>query len=160
MLTSLNSFSSESEDKLIVVVIGKLAKYISWNNASSDEFVITILNNPFDDLLDEIYKDRRIQKKKIQFKYISNIEELEDTHILYVSDVNYKELGKIYDNVKNKNILTISSSKGFAQKGGIVQIYFVSQKLKLKINSELAKVEQLKISSALLRISTIVKEVE
>ena len=46
-----------------------------------------------------------------------------------------------------KNILTISDLRGFAQKGGIIQIYSMSQKLKLNINLQKAQKENIKIIS-------------
>ncbi len=50
--TTLNAY--QSEDKLQAIIIGKVAKYITWENTNQEEFVITILKNPFDDLFDKL----------------------------------------------------------------------------------------------------------
>jgi len=157
-MISTNCFSYESEDKLKAVIMGKLAKYITWDTEDSEYFVITILQNPFGDLLDKNYHDKKIKSKNVKINYINQPDELEFTHILYIPQVNQKQLEQILDKTQHKNILTISDSRGFAEKGGIVQVYFVSQKVKLKINLDLAKAENLMISSALLRIATVVRE--
>ena len=157
-MLSSNSLAYESEDKLKSIIIGKLAKYITWNTASSESFVITILQNPFGDLLDKSYQDKKIKSKAVKIKYIDKPDELEFTHILYIPQVNQKQLEQILKKANQNNVLTISDSRGFAEKGGIVQVYFVSQKVKLKINLDIAKAENLMISSALLRIATVVRE--
>ena len=150
-------YAYQSEDKLKAVIIGKLAKFITWQTDNSDEFVITVLNNPFDDLLDRLYKNKQIKKKPVKIRYINDITELSATHVLYIPHVSQRELDTILDNIKGKNIVTISDIRGFSQKKGMIQIYFVSQKVKLKINHDVSKNEDLKISSTLLRIATIVK---
>jgi len=47
--------------------------------------------------------------------------------------------------------------RGFAQRGGMVQIYSHNQKIKLKINLDKVKQEGIYINSALLRLATIIK---
>ncbi len=69
-----------------------------------------------------------------------------------------KELSQILNKTKDRNILTISDTRGFAQRGGILQLYFVSQKLKLKVNTHSAKLQNIKIKPTLLRIASVVKE--
>ncbi len=147
----------QSEDKLKAAIIGKLAKFITWQTHNRDEFVITVLNNPFDDLLETLYKNKQIKKKPVKIKYINDIKELSATHILYIPHISQRELDTILGSIEGKNILTISDIRGFSQKKGMIQIYFVSQKVKLKINHDVSKNEDLKISSTLLRIATIVE---
>jgi len=153
---SLNAY--ESEDKLKVVIVGKVAKYVEYQNEISDNFIITILKNRFGTLFDDIYKDKKIKSKPVKILYIDNIDQLSLTNILYIPKVNSQELSKIFEQTHNKNILTISDMRGFAQKGGVMQLYFVSQKIKIKINTNSASRQNLKIKSTLLRISDVVKE--
>ena len=157
----LNTFSTlsayDSEDKFQVVIIGKIAKYVNFPSDNHNNFVITVLNNPFENIFDETYKNKKIKSKPIKINYIDNIEDLKFTHILYIPKSNSLQLPEILKYTKNKNILTISDIRGFSQKGGMVQLSFVSQKLKIKINVDMAKKENLKIKSTLLRIVDIIK---
>lgn len=155
-LTTLNAY--ESEDKLKVVIIGKVAKFIKWKDNNYDNFIITVLNNPYEKLFDKTFQNKKIKNKNIQIKYISNIDELTDTNILYIPPSNAKNLSDILSQLDGKNILTVSDIRGFAEKNGMMQIYFVSQKVKLKVNLDVAKRENLKISSSLLRIAKVIKE--
>lgn len=153
--TSLNAY--ESEDKLKVVVIAKVAKFIKWEDKGYDKFIITVLNNPYGELFNKILIGKRVKNKDIEIKYIDSIDELSQTNILYIPSSNTKSLESILDKTKGQNILTVSDIRGFADKNGIMQIYFASQRVKLRINLNIAKEDNLKISSSLLRIADVVK---
>jgi len=150
--------ASLSEEKLKVMLIGKVAKYIVWDKQkSAKDFTITILKNPFDTLPDEIYKDKTIDGKKVILHYIDSVEDLQKSDILYIPTTVASQLTTILEKIKGKGIFTISDIRGFAQKGGMLQLYFLSQKIKLKINLQSVKAENLNIRSTLLRIAKVIK---
>jgi len=150
----------ESEDKLKTVIVGKVAKYISWRKRSEDSFVITVLNNKYGTLFDEVYFDKSIKSKPVVIRYIDNIANLGDTDILYIAELEELSLDEVLDISKNKNILTVSDMRGFAQKGGTLQLYFVGQKLKLKMNIDVLQDEGFHIERTLLKIVEVVEEEE
>lgn len=152
--TSINAY--ESENKLKTVIVGKIAKYIFWNKSIPDKFVITVLNNEFGMLFEETYVNKKIKSKSVKIRYIENIYQLSDSEILFVSKSN-DNIKEILAYTKHKNILTISDKRGFAQKGGIIQLYFVGQMLKLKINIDTMQEDGFKANRTLLRIVDIVK---
>ncbi len=152
---SLNAY--ETEDKLKVIIVGKIAKHIVCSENNFDTFTITVLNDPFEGLFDKIYLNRRIKSKPVKIVYIDKISDLNSTNILYIPQVSHSQLSKILKETENQDILTISDNRGFASKGGVIQLYFVSQKLKLKINTSSAKKKNIQIAPILLRISNVVK---
>ncbi len=158
VFVATNLYSYESEDQLEVVVIGKVSKFVKWERDRKSSFIITVLDNDYGDLFDKTYKGKKIQNRPIELKYINSIEELKFTHVLYIGHSNSSKLQKIMKKIKNKNILVISKIRGFAQKGGVIQIAFVSRKPKLTVNITTAKSNKLKVSSSLLKISEIVKD--
>lgn len=155
-LCNLNAY--ESEDKLKVIIIGKISKFISWENNTQDDFVITVLNDPFKNLFKKIYAKKKIKSKNVKIVYIDSIDDLKFTNILYIPSSELSNLQNILQKTKTKNILTVSDIRGFAEKKGSVQIYFVSQKIKLKINFDTTKRDGLKIKSTLLNIATVIQE--
>ncbi len=159
VVTTLNA--SFSEDKFKAMIIGKVAKYVVWNKKESTPyFNITILNNPFGSTIDTIYHNKRIDGKEVKIHYIDTIDQLTQTQsdILYIPNSQASQLQNILDTIKGKGIFTISDIRGFAQKGGMLQLYFISRKIKLKINLESVKEENLNIRSTLLRIAKVIKE--
>ena len=151
---SLNGY--QLEDKLQVIITGKIAKFISWGDNTSKTLDITVFNNKFGTYFDDLYQDKKIKGKNVVINYIDKIEQIKDTHILYICDSDFNTLNNIFNHTKNKKIVTISDIRGFAQKGGMVQIYQKNQKLKLKINLNIVNQKNIKIKSSLLRIVDIV----
>jgi len=161
LLLMSNLLSYESEDKLKVVIVGKVVKFITWDEQQkSGKFVISVLKNPFETMFDDLYKGKSIQGKNVELKYIENIDELEDSNVLYIPNVSAAELNKILKKIENQKILTISDMRGFVQRGGMIQIGFSSQKAKLKINVDNTAKANLEVKASLLKISDVVKGVE
>lgn len=157
LIISTSLFSYESENKIQALIVGKIAKFITWQDESAETFVITILNSSFGDTFEMVYKEQQIKGKKVEIKYIKDIKEMQKTDVLYISNAASVELDSILAKLKNSNILTISDLRGFAEKRGVVQIYFASQKPKLKINLVSAKEQNLQIKSSLLQIADVIK---
>jgi len=154
---SLILHAYESEEKLKTVIIGKVAKYIVWKEHKSNTFVITVLNNEFSSLFDDVYKDRTIKNREVEIRYIKDIEELKDADILFISQKNLHDIDDILAKVKRKNLLTVSDLRGFAQKRGCIQLYFLGRKLKIKLNIDAMKAKNFKVDKRLIRVSEIVK---
>lgn len=157
LIFSFNLNAYESEEELKVVISGKVAKYIEWKNCRHDKFIITVFDYPHANLFAEIYRDKKIHSKSIVIKHIWSIDELGETDILYISKDANINLDTLLSSSRVNGVLTISDIRGFVQKGGIMQIYFVSQKLKLKINTDIALSEGFRIKPTLLRIADVVK---
>jgi len=45
----------DKNDKLEVLIMGKASKYIKWRDDNSENFTITILNNPYENLFEVVY---------------------------------------------------------------------------------------------------------
>ena len=150
---------ASSQDDVKVAIIGKLSHFITWNKKSNKEkFIITVYSDEsLKDLLAVKYINKTMNTKEVVVKHITDINDIGSTDILYVGNLAQEEQYKLIAYAKNNSILSVSEVKGFAQRGGVIQIYFVSQKLKLKINHQSSLDSNLKISSALLSIATIVK---
>jgi len=152
-----NMYAYQLEDKLKVAIVGKIAKFVQWNKPATKNFSITVLNTK-NQFFKTLLEGKRVNSKPIKVIYINNINNLKDSDILYISQNSSQNLQSIFKAIKNKNILTISDIRGFAQRGGMIQLYTKNQKLKLRINVSNVKAQNLKIKSSLLRISTLVKE--
>ena len=154
--TWLLAFNSEIDLK--AVFIGRFSKFITWPESDRDKFIITVIDtNPFDSKLDKLYKNKKIHNKSIKIRYVTSIDDIKESDILFITIKNPKEVKKVLKYARENSILTVSDAKGFAQRGGIIQIDFVMRKIKLKINNEASKEAKIKISSSLLNISEVIK---
>lgn len=153
-------FGSNQERDLQAAFLGKFAKFIKWPDESKEKFIITLIDeNPFENLLDDLYKDKMIHGKPIELRYVTKIEDIKNTDILFITIDNQAEVQKIIEYAQKNSILTISEKRGFAQRGGIIQLNFVMQKTHLVINYKSSIESQIKISSPLLAIAQdVIKE--
>ena len=147
-------FASNQERDLQAVFLGRFAKFIEWPKSYSDVFTITLIDeNPFDDLLDKLYIDKKIHGKKIRIKYVTDIKDIGESDILFITLESAKEVRRVIEYAQKNSILTISEKRGFAQRGGIIQLGFVMQKPYLVINYDSSIKSNIKISSSLLAIA-------
>ncbi|MDQ6979730.1 MAG: YfiR family protein [Mariprofundaceae bacterium] len=151
------SYATESEDSVKVAIIGKLAKFVSGNTPSDHHFTIAVLNNPFGTLPDKILQRKMIHKYPVNIRYIQSLKQLKNAQVLYVPKMNHRAMKKLLQTVRGKKVLTISDSRGFAQRGGMIQLYRKAQNMRLKINLHAAQQAGLRIRSSLLKIADIVE---
>ena len=152
MITPLPAAYQERD--LQAVFIGRFAKFITWPSSDKEKFIITLIDeNPFENLLDDLYKDKTIHGKPIEIHYVSTVEEIGKSDILFITLDNKKEVQKVIVYAQEHSILTISEQRGFAQRGGIIQLGFVMQKTHLVINYDSALKSKIKISAQLLAIA-------
>jgi len=152
------SYAYEAEDQLQGLLIGKMAQFISRQDQNNDEFTISVLDQSFANLLQSLYSNTKINNKQVKIKHLSSIDQLSSSDVLYISDASPAELEKILEFAKKANdILTISSMRGFAERNGMIQIYFVSQKPRLRINLDRTRQANFQIQSTLLQISDVIQ---
>lgn len=153
------AWAGDEERKLEAVFLGRFANYIEWPVNNRATVVITLIDeNPFGTLLDELYKNKKIQGKLINIKQVTKVEDIGTTDILFVTLDTVQSRQMAIDYAQQNAILSISEAKGFAERGGIIQINFVEQRPLITINHEAAIKSRIKIGAPLLSIARIVKE--
>ncbi|MCD6117631.1 YfiR family protein [bacterium] len=148
------------EEKIKSVFIYNFTKYIQWsNNDTSNTFKIAFIGDSKIIIpLKEIAEKRTIGNKKIRIKHYHDIQDIDMCHILFISASEKGCLKNILQKVGHENILTISDSKGFADKGVAINLVVVADKIKFEINSSALKRAGLHVSSQLLKLAILVEE--
>ncbi|OGP69342.1 MAG: hypothetical protein A2169_09630 [Deltaproteobacteria bacterium RBG_13_47_9] len=135
-------------------------KFVEWPpEAFEDDFspinLFILGADPFGEALDSI-KNRTVQGRRLNIKYVNHIEEVSGCHILFISASEKENLRSILRILKNSTILTISETENFSKRGGIINFIQVENKIHFEINPDAAQQGKLKISSQLLRLAKIV----
>lgn len=150
------------EDVLKSVTIQKLSKYIEWpenvlKKDDSSPFVIgAIGRTDFDSILRTIYKDNKIKGKQVKIKKVRSIHEIFGCHVLYIAETAKKILPDIINFTRDKPILTISDTTGFAEKGVLINIVIKGNKIRFEINEKGTYNSGIKVSSMIKRFSKII----
>ena len=154
--------SSVREYQVKAAFLYNFAKFIEWpDSAFSNEnspIIICVLGyDPFGEALD-VMREKTIGRRNILIKRVMDIEDLEECHILFISSSERRNLSQILRIVRNKSVLTVGDTKGFAYSGVIINIASEENRLGFEINVDAAQRAHLKLSSKILKLGKIVKE--
>ncbi len=136
------------------------AKFVKWpvdaflNDQSS--IVLGILGeDPFGNALDSV-KRKTVGDRKIEIKRLDKLEDIKKCHMLFISQPQEIDLDRIFAQLKDSNVLTVSDIEEFARKGGIIGLFKAENKIRFEVNVDSAKRNGLQISSKLLKLAKIV----
>ena len=148
------------EYKLKAVFIYHFTKYFQWSYSdTSGTFEIAIIGDSnIIDPLKEIAEKKLVKGRRIKIKHFQAVEDINKCHILFISASEINQLDKILQRVKKENILTISDSNGFANKGVAINFVLVKEKIKFEINSRALEHAGLQASSQLQKLAILVEE--
>jgi hypothetical protein len=149
---------SFNEYQVKAVYLYHFSQFVEWPaNANNAPFVICVLgDDPFAGSLEDTVRGETVNSRPFDVQRFRNVDEISACNILFVSHSETDQLQKILARVKGRDILTVSDTKDFARRGGIVQFVTDQKKVRLRINVEAAKTANITISSKLLRPAEIV----
>lgn len=152
--------SREAEIKAAFLV--QFSKYVSWPDqcfAESDSpIVIGILGrDPFGSKLDKISRSFKAQGRNIKVHRLSDLSNVEQCHVLYISTDKTGELAEIIAALPSMPIVLVSDISGFLDLGGIIHFITVGTKVRFNISLSNSKKIGLKISSKLLKVANKVE---
>lgn len=141
------------------VFIYNFMKYIQWpDDDTTRPFCIAVIGDggilrP----LKEIEKKKTIRNRKIEVRQVRNIKDIDTCHILFISKSEKKRLQDILDSTNHRNILTVSDTEGWAQRGVVINFKIINDKIRFQINSAVLDILQLRVSSQLLKLALFVE---
>jgi hypothetical protein len=137
-------------------------KYVDWPveafpDASASIVIGVLGENTIGEELDNAVKDKNINGRKIVIHRIAHVENLNQCHILFISNSEKKHLNEIFAKTKTRPVLTVGETEHFAQQGGIINFVKKEGKVRLEINADSAVQSGLQISSKLLNVADVVR---
>jgi len=156
--------SASREYAIKAAYLYQFGRYVQWPpDAFANEeapLVIGILGQaPFGNILDEIARTKRIEKRPIVIRRFATMNEYKPCHILFVVEsTDSVNAAAVLEKVKNAPVLLVGEEPEFAAKGGVVNFFLDENNVRFEINVEAARQRQLKISSKLLSLAKIVGE--
>jgi hypothetical protein len=141
----------------------QFGRYVQWPaNAFPDEkapLVIGVLGpDPFGNVLEGIARTKKIENRPIMLRRFATMAEYKPCNILFVtSAVSEEERKAAIKKARKSPVLLVGEAPGFAEEGGTINFFLEGNKIRFEINTEVAKQDQLKISSKLLSLAKIVR---
>jgi hypothetical protein len=139
------------------------AKFVEWPpqafKSPSDPIVIGVLGkNPFGDALAAAVAGKAWGGRGFQVREILNAEQAAGCQIVFISSSERKRLGALLTGIANAAVLTVGETDNFIGAGGIVNFKIDAGTVRLQINVEAARKQQLHISAKLLSLAEIVEK--
>ncbi|MDK2977409.1 MAG: hypothetical protein PWP52_123 [Bacteroidales bacterium] len=165
-LLSLQGVSQASIYVLKAVYLEKFSRFITWPKESlidnpDEPFIISVIGEtPLTENLIQIYAIQKIKNKRVIIKNIHNLNEIQGSHILFIAESEKKNIDQIIAITKQQPILTIGETKGFAEKGVLINFFEKDNKLRFEINETAVLKSPLQMSFYLLNSAKIVEPVE
>ncbi|MCK5831233.1 MAG: YfiR family protein [Methylococcales bacterium] len=155
------------EDTLKAVYSFKFGKFVQWpesklNNSKKTLGYCILGKNPFTNAAFKSIENALVKGRKLKIQiYSSGLlsdDALQDCHIVYVSQSEKNHQQHILAVLRNRPILTISDIDGFSQKGGMITLININERIHFEINPVAFKRAGLKVSSKLIELARLVTE--
>jgi hypothetical protein len=162
VLAPLSAIAQQSEYTIKAVFLEHFARFVEWPDSfeiadASYPFYVTVIgDNPFGSILDQIYSEQKIKNRRVKILYISDPDQISNCHILFISSSNKDILNEILLRTRDRPILTVSDTEGFAENGVLINFYLTENKIKFEINERAVHNSGLIMSYRLLSLARIV----
>jgi YfiR/HmsC-like len=151
---------SPEEYEVKAAFLFNFTRFVDWPAPSgSGPFCIGIDgSDPFRGALEEAVKGRSAGGRAIAIKHFKPGEESAGCEMIFVSAKDTKKLGALLVRLSGAAVLTVGETPGFCASGGAIGFAVQDHKVKLEINPGAALRARLQISSKLLSLALLVRE--
>jgi hypothetical protein len=150
------------EYQVKAVFLFNFAQFVEWPATAfaspNSPIIIGVLGeDPFGAYLDETVRGEKVDNRPVEVQRYGRVEEIKTCHILFISRSEASHLAQILVSLKDRSLLVVGDGDDFVQRGGMIRLATVQNKVRLIVNVEAAQVANLTISSKLLRSAEILK---
>lgn len=112
--------------------------------------------DPFGGILDRAVEGKLVSGRRVLVRRAPDAAGLRQCHIVFVPASETGRFPQLNDTLDGRNVLTVGEAKGFAERGGIINFVVENQRVRFEINPQAASQANLRLSSKLMQLATIV----
>ncbi len=137
------------------------AKFVEWPSeafadAAAPLSICIAGENPFGGALDTL-TGKRVEDRLVAVRHVPAATGLEECHIVYIGRTEQGRFKAVLAKLARLPILTVGDIADFAQEGGMIGLVEAEQRIRFNINLAATRQANLKLSSQLLKLATIVE---
>ena len=156
----LNAQAGEYELK--AAFLYNFTQFVEWPenafSAPDTPFQLCIVGeDPFGRVLDDVVTTEFVDRHPIVVRRIQEVENTTSCHMVFVAEKTDIPFEAVLQTIGERSVLVVGELPDFAQKGGTIAFRVVNRRIRLEVNLTAARLANLRISSKLLRLSTIVE---
>ena len=139
------------------------AKFVEWpsdgfQNQKDPIILCVFRHDPFGSTLDEIIRGKTINNREVMARRVNELPDLKGCQLVFVSSAEDKRLSEVLSNLNGTSALVVGESDGFAERGGAIQLFLETNKLRFAVNLDAVHRARLTVSSKLLALARIVHD--
>ena len=152
-----NAAQGPSEYQVKATFLYNFVKFIDWPVVRNDGPIeLCVLGkDPFAGAIERETEGKTVNGRPFAIRRIGDIAAARSCHVLFVSRSEAGRASLIAKTVHAWNVLTVSDVDRFCERGGIIALLMDGQRVRFEINSKMAAVAGLKISSKLLQLAVV-----
>ena len=157
-----DTWASEFDEYTVkAAYLYNFAKYVEWPpgafvNADAPLLICIAGDNPFGDALTAL-SGKSIESHPVEVRHLPAATGLEKCHIVFVGRAEQGRFKTMLAKLARLPILTVGDISDFARMGGMIGLVEADQRIRFDINLTATRQANLKLSSQLLKLATIVE---
>ena len=117
-------------------------------------FVIGIVgDDPFGNVIDDIVRGESLAGRPLVVKRFKTAEEIAGCNILFIGRSEAPRIGRTLQTLRGRHVLTVTDFTGAGSDAAIIALKTENNRIRMRINVEEARANNLVISSKLLRLA-------
>lgn len=157
-----NARASEFDEYAVkAAYLYNFAKFVEWPpgafaNEEAPLLICIAGDNPFGPALASL-SGKTVSTHPVEVRYMPMATDLDPCHVVYLSQAEQGRFKAILAKLVRLPILTVSDINDFAKVGGMIGLVEADQRVRFNINLTATRQANLKLSSQLLKLATIVE---
>jgi len=143
--------------------VATLAEYAIWPpkalpKSNEQPIIMGILGSaPFEPFVKDLEERGRIHGHRVDLTFLRHPSEARRCHIVFISASETYRLQEILSTLKGWPVLTIGDSRGFAQRGVMINLFLNQNRVLFEINQEALRNASIEMSSHVLKMARLVE---
>jgi hypothetical protein len=141
----------------------KFTHFADWPSETfgkaGDPFAMCVLGrDELTDVLEHAVDGRTARNRPLVVKRIKSVDETQGCHLLFIGWSKLEKIEQTLGALGRQPTLTVGDVKGFARRGGMINLTKEGKKLRFEINRRAAERVGIHLSSQLLKLANLVGE--
>jgi len=145
-----------SEYQVKAAFVYNFIKFVVWpsgEGSQGDTVRLCVLGDLSDADPFKHLDGQEIMGKRLNVSFISEPREVRNCQVLFLPSSQSRRLAKTLEIIRVLPILTIGDTDGYAQRGVMINMYLDKKRVRFEINTEMAEMARLRISTKLLSLA-------
>lgn len=156
--------ATANEQQVKAVFVYNFSHFVDWPpvafSTANEPFVIGVLGSEsFAATLEEVVRGERVNNHPIQIRRFGSAEAITPCQILFIDRAGSAQIEQVVAFLKGRGTLTVADLDNAPERGVMIQLTNVKNRIRLRINADSARANGLILSSNLLRSAEIVRTV-